>query len=934
MTIEQRIAAATSYIEKLGWTLAFVHGTGSEPKAPMYQGWPDLRPTPEIVQEVLNFNYDAGIGVNLGASGLVDVEGDSPEAESLLEDICKGLDFPCWASRKSKHRLFLRQPEIDHLHAVHLKIEFRTGRHQSVLPPSVIGDFEYRWLISPFEVAPPPLPVKLLAFYEELKRKPGTTTDRQPKPTTARWRFRDNKDYILRKFDLKDVAEKAGMKFVWRSPDGNGNIPCYVPARLRAGRDDHHASGVFNVINGVLRDFATGQNHLFFHVMAALTGEPWQDIASEFEAEADAARGRPHSRRISVPAAAISEVERQPLEDVRADLSNYYDQELSRPPQPKTIHIIKGPPGVGKTYGFCKKAAQHQKKAIILTLENKLARVHEELLRSGGADARRMPVLRETGCPHPDEYEATSRRGFKPSQSFPCRKCPIGVSNCAYLLGFGNLETADQLCAAAIYHTHDDFYSSHGNEDRPLVVFDENCLDLILAPVSNTLVQWRAFAEMLKRNGDDKATPSTAPIQRLIEWLAQIEHEFSGAVGDDGEPAKFKVFSFPPELHVPAFDKDSGLEEWLNKSAYMKANREVKNLYGAAVYLIREPGTYVLLERIKKADVEIVNVRFRQKHSLPDDKETFILDATANEEMIRAIAPGWEIKVWDCPPIEQKGQVIQIMDYDISRNRIRKEIAAHSNANPAWLVQVLDQILEQHGPARLISFKNVTDHPEAEMDILSVLKHKDKITGLNNFPCRGHTFEDKTLIVLGTPYKDQASIWELAMAIWGAGGIPKTNYTRRPRDNGWFVSKNMEYGDLHLKPIHDFVVSADLVQAIGRVRPLQNDVTVFVVSNASISDWEVQQFTASELFDMRQPLRKDSAFTYSAFTAKALELLSQGTAVSNAMLCDHLGMPRRTGQSYWTKFKLEHQEQIIEGAGGTIRPRADHKLLDEVIVID
>ena len=142
---ERRIAAATRYIDELGWALAFVHGSGEKAKAPIYPGWPDLRPTPEVVQEVLGFDYSAGIGLNLGGSGLVDVEGDSPEAEAKLDDLCKGLTFPSWASRRSKHRLFLRQPEIDYLKAG--PIEFRTGRHQSVLPPSVIATVEYRWLV-------------------------------------------------------------------------------------------------------------------------------------------------------------------------------------------------------------------------------------------------------------------------------------------------------------------------------------------------------------------------------------------------------------------------------------------------------------------------------------------------------------------------------------------------------------------------------------------------------------------------------------------------------------------------------------------------------------------------------------------------------------------------------------------------------------------
>lgn len=298
--VERRIAEASRYVSELDWALTFVHGTGEKAKAPVFPGWPDLRPTPEIVREVLSFDWDTGIGLNLGASGLVDVEGDSPEAEVILDDLCRGLSFPCWVSRKSKHRLFLRQPEIDHLDAKELKIEFRTGRHQSVLPPSVIAGTEYRWIVNPFEVRPQPLPEQVVSFYEELRRKPTTKTEGDRKPAERRWPYRDQRDYVLRQFDLQAEAEKAGVRFAWSQPDANGNIACFVPSQLRGGDEDQNASGVFNVFNGVLRDFAAEKNHLFFNVMAALTGEPWQDVFARYEAEADAISGRPHTGSVKL----------------------------------------------------------------------------------------------------------------------------------------------------------------------------------------------------------------------------------------------------------------------------------------------------------------------------------------------------------------------------------------------------------------------------------------------------------------------------------------------------------------------------------------------------------------------------------------------------------------------------------------------------------
>ncbi len=643
--------------------------------------------------------------------------------------------------------------------------------------------------------------------------------------------------------------------------------------------------------------------------MAALTGEPWQKLVAHYQSKAKKSPGRPHSRRISYPTEYLTDMDRTPLEEARGLLSQYFEECLSRPANPKTIHVIKGPPGLGKTYTLCMKLGEKDRKATVLTLENKLAVHHDEIInRIGGGNAQRMPVLRETACPHPAEYESTARRGFKPSQSFPCRKCPIGPSKCPYLLAFANVKKADQLCAAAIYHTHDEFYKAYGNEDRPILVLDENCVDLLLEPVSFNLGQLQAWGEMLRRweeAHDHDAHPHTQALFGLIEWIEDTAQEFLNFTD-----AKFMPYHLPERLHEPDLKKLPSIEKWFNKVAFKEENRQVHNLYQAATYLLITADASVLLERISQKDGDVVVVRFRKKNPLPEDKEVFMLDATANEELLRAIAPDWNIEVWECPPIEQLGRVVQIMDYDVSRNRIKKEVKRHQLHNPSWLVQVLDNILNEHSPAAFISFKSVTDNPSPESDVLGLLKHQDKITARHNFPCRGHTFDDDHLIILGTPYKDEATIWELAMAIWGFGGLPRTKYEHRSRENGYFVSETMTYGDDHLRAIEEFVVSADLAQAIGRVRPLQREATVFVVTNAPVGDWDVEQFTASELFDVRLPTKKDAAENYRRVSETIDGLLVNGSVSFNEVL-EVMEMPKRTLARHWKQYRQDNQRELV-----------------------
>jgi hypothetical protein len=149
-------------------------------------------------------------------------------------------------------------------------------------------------------------------------------------------------------------------------------------------------------------------------------------------------------------------------------------------------------------------------------------------------------------------------------------------------------------------------------------------------------------------------------------------------------------------------------------------------------------------------------------------------------------------------------------------------------------------------------------------------------------------------------------------------GLPKSKYKRRWEEYGDFTAGTMSYDEPRLAPIIDFLVSAELAQAIGRVRPLQNDCTVFVLSNARIPDWEVQQFCASELFDLCRWLRKDASDTYQRYSAALDLLFAQREWVKNADVCQATGIPERTGRNYWNRVKDDYKGSI-EVQGPRIR---------------
>lgn len=102
------------------------------------------------------------MGIILGE--IIDVEGDSKEANDLLLNLIGDVPHPMFSSSKSIHHLFLT-PDINLTRWTHDQIEFRGSLHQSVVPPSGHNDgTQYKWLKTSSPIIPH-LPDSLLQFY-------------------------------------------------------------------------------------------------------------------------------------------------------------------------------------------------------------------------------------------------------------------------------------------------------------------------------------------------------------------------------------------------------------------------------------------------------------------------------------------------------------------------------------------------------------------------------------------------------------------------------------------------------------------------------------------------------------------------------------------------------------------------------------------------
>lgn len=135
-------------------------------KVPLIKGWSSYW-NHEIIRNKLKMFPKSNIGLLLG--DIIDVEGDSEQANKTLESLIGDYPHPCYRSLRSVHHLFLT-PDPDLRHFKYQQIEFRGYGHQSVLPPSRHFGIDYRWLKC-FRFPIPKMPDKLLEFYED-KLKP------------------------------------------------------------------------------------------------------------------------------------------------------------------------------------------------------------------------------------------------------------------------------------------------------------------------------------------------------------------------------------------------------------------------------------------------------------------------------------------------------------------------------------------------------------------------------------------------------------------------------------------------------------------------------------------------------------------------------------------------------------------------------------------
>ena len=139
-------------------------------KIPVFRDW-QLEWSIKKYREVFCGNPESNMGFLLG--NIMDVEGDTEEANEILADLTRHCPHPMFKSNKSVHRLFL-SPDPNITICKFNGIEFRGRRHQSVVPPSIhTSGTVYEWLKKstfPAPAMPTALVNLLYSHYRQIKK--------------------------------------------------------------------------------------------------------------------------------------------------------------------------------------------------------------------------------------------------------------------------------------------------------------------------------------------------------------------------------------------------------------------------------------------------------------------------------------------------------------------------------------------------------------------------------------------------------------------------------------------------------------------------------------------------------------------------------------------------------------------------------------------
>ncbi len=573
------------------------------------------------------------------------------------------------------------------------------------------------------------------------------------------------------------------------------------------------------------------------------------------------------------------------------------------PQQP--VALVTAPPGLGKTYATLQALAAHGSRAVYVTPTHNLAAQVQRDLEALGVSThywRQGPDERDE-CIKTDEVEFFRGLGYL-IRFGPCQDCSKRRS-CTYrrLFTTGANRSAQVLILTSWHLRRPDLWGLKALKDRPLVILDEDALSALAAPVELTVERLQRFIENVEplrdavEAGDDPEDAETA--RTLVDIFRRAAEDVLRTCATAGRGtwlASEMIFD-----HIDAGRDRPMLEDrdafWLLvRSAYAAARRRtaLPNMLADLCELLLEP---------RAVHVSTGACRWTRYAPIPGNRQILMLDATAEPTVVEGIL-GRPVERIDTPRVEQRATIYQVMDKIATRAGNRKDLASERS----WMLRLATEVARKHVGQRLlcVTFKQdeeqLADLLQREHGDATVI-HYGALRGLNAFA--GY----EAGLIIGRPMPNEAQLQLLAVAAFGRDALddklqaPPLTWQLHSHEIGpdtWTV-RCQQYEDPRWQAVWRHVVTGELAQAVGRLRPLTNDATIYVVSNEPLpAALDVTAVYAAELFPAMAASSRRSDFQQRVrqYAENMESLAAAGVEPTNRAVCAKMGIKPPNGIRY------------------------------------
>lgn len=522
----------------------------------------------------------------------------------------------------------------------------------------------------------------------------------------------------------------------------------------------------------------------------------------------------------------------------------------------------------------------------------------------------------EDGCPNRDMVEFFRGLGYLIRWG-PCQHC-FKRKRCAYhrLFTSGANKTAQVLILTSWHLRREDLWTLKPLENRPLVVLDEDAVSALAAPVELTVERLRNFIENLgvlriAMGGTDD--PSVAWLTRRLNKPIEGNQALLALTDVYRRAAEDILRACAVAGHGQWQQSRGVLDQIVTEHDQMLLGDDdlffdlVDHAYNAACRRTVLPNILAdlreLLTEPRPVHLSVGACRWTRRAFLPPDRQILMLDATAEPSVVAGVT-GREVEVIETPLIEQKATVFQIMDKLATRAGNRRDLAR----DESWTRKLATEVAHRHRGQSLvcITFKADQDTLQellnAEHGSATVI-HYGALRGLNAF----ENFEAG--LILGRPMPNEAQLQLLAVAAFGRGALdenlqsPPLEWDLHTHEIGpdtWQV-RRQQYPDERWQAVWRHVVVGELMQAIGRLRPLTNNATVYIATNEPLPDTlDIVPVYASELFPAMatSTRRSDLQDRVRQYAQTMEDLAAEGVEPTNRAVCERLGIKECNGFRY------------------------------------